>query len=227
MKNSNLRASIASSFVSANNAYIARNGVNAVLNKNGMQADIEKGLKFYNDLTDAQLDVLTSYGVNHASVIDSIAKSSNVKKAVRIPQFLGFIASGNGALLQASAQTAMLGFCALMIGAKNKNGLNFTVTGKGDENTSDALPSIAKARKVQDFFGVVGVSSAQTQLSVAFSKGGILPTLNLCNAMSKGDNLPVINNNDLSKALIKLITSASDSTIQLWANQSTKNKKAK
>lgn len=215
-------------FNAANAAYIKRNN-KPNLNKDGMNPDIAEGLKFAQELTANQLQQLRTLGVKWDEVAQGIANASNIKKAKRIPQFLGFIASGGNAnYLKGSAQTAMLGFCSLMIGAKNKNGLHFVVTGKGNENTSDCV-AIDKARKVQSVFGAVGITTAPTQLSVSFSKGGILPMLGLCEPMQRGEDtaLPSIKDSKLSRALIALINSASDSTIELWAQQSKGKKGSK
>lgn len=205
-------------FARANSAYVARGGNN--LNpKTGLNPDIEKGMRYAQSLTAPQLETLAKLGCDWGQVANGIATATNIKKAMRAPLLLKFIVTGDGAALQGSAQTALLGFCALMIGAKNRNGLNFTVTGKGDENTSDSV-SLQRARAVQQAFGKVGASTAPTQLSVAFSVGGLLPMLGLCAPMPKGAPLPEIADSKLAKALVMLISQASDSKIELWAAQS-------
>jgi len=214
-------------FASANSAYIARHPNDAnVSAKTGLNPSIEAGLNYAKAITEGRLEILEKLGVNWEEVAKSIAGASNVKKAMRAPLLLNFIASGDAQYLQGSAQTALLGFCALMIGAKNRNGLYFTVTNKGDENTSDTI-NLNKAHEVQKAFGKVGITTAPTQISVAFSQGGLLPMLGLCGVMQKGADaaLPDIINNKLSRALVKLISTASNNTIEFWAKQASEKKR--
>lgn len=208
-------------FENANRAYEKRN--NVTLDK--MQSDLAYGLKVCESMTEPQLKALAQLGVNWDQVAGFIGSASNVKKAKRLPQFLKFIVTADGNNLQGSAKTALIAFCALMIGAKNKNGLKFTATGKGDEMTSDSV-TIEKARKIQKLVGKVEPGSYGTQVSVSLSDGGILPALGICAQWSgKGDSakLPELNlDNKLTVALVKMISTVSDGQIELWAAQSGK-----
>lgn len=211
-------------FTRANAAYVARHATDANVDKDGFNPSIKQGLAYAKALTENQLETLAKLGVDWESVANGIAGASNVKKAMRAPLLLRFIVSGDTTALQGSAQTAMLAFCSLIIGAKGKSGLHFGVTGRGDENTSDEI-SVQRARAVQKAFGSVGVSTAPTQLSVAFSKGGLLPMLGLCDAWEKGADkpLPAINQSSkLAKAMIKLIGSLTDQTIELMVDKTAK-----
>lgn len=207
-------ATIETAYSKANSAYNARHNSESTT----MQKDIAKGLSVFASFSEGQFLALEKMGIDWASIEKGIAQATNVKVAMRLPMFLAFIVSGNGAMLKGSAQTALIEYCALMLGAKTKDALRFASTGKGDENTSDEI-NIAKARLIQKAFSTVSVGSRDTQASVSFSKGGLLSVLGMVTPWAKGATMPGIIDCKLSRALSSLISTATDNTINLWATQ--------
>jgi len=216
------RESITAAFTAANAAYVTRNGEKAQVNeKTGFNDSIYAGFQTALKFTDAQLHAVdTGLGLTWESIAQAIAGASNVKKAMRIPQFLLFCVSGDGNALRGSAKTAFLAFAALMCEAKTRAGIAFGVTGKGNEHTSDAIRGYENARKVLAKMGGVDSASAPTQISVAMSRGGILPALGVCEAMPKGAPVPAINGDSkLAQTLATIIAGLQEGTIDLLAEQ--------
>ena len=189
-----------------------------------MQPDIQAGLATFLALTPGQVGALAKLGIDWGKVSEGLSRATNVKVARRLPQFVAFIISGDARYLQGSAQTALLEYCALCIGAKTKEALRFASTGKGDENTSDQI-NVSKARTLRNAFGEVKSSSRDTQASVSFSKGGLLDILGLVTPWAKGDTMPTPVDCKLSRALNSLVNSATESQIELWAATAKKGKK--
>lgn len=216
------RQDITAAFVNANAAYVSRNGEKAQVNeKTGFNDSIYTGYQTALKMTDAQLHAVTEgLGLTWEQVAQAIAGASNVKKAMRIPQFLLFCVTGDGNALRGSAKTAFLAFASLMCEAKTRAGITFGVTGKGNEHTSDAIRGYENARKIIAKMGGVDSASAPTQISVAMSKGGILPALGVCEAMPKGAPAPAINpESKLAQTLATVISAMRDGSIDLLAEQ--------
>lgn len=158
----------------ANEAYIKRNGDDAVLNpKTGIQKDIERAYGFARSMSQAQLDEIVKLQA-HTRLLEGLKDASSSKKPMRVLQALLFILTGSGKYLTGSSKTFLLAYCGLIFaGAKTKDGMRFCVTGKGDEHTSDQVFSTAKATKIRNAFGAVSEASYKTQKSVSFGgKGG-------------------------------------------------------
>jgi len=218
------RDAIKAAFINANAAYVKRNGEKAQVNeKTGFNDSIYSGFQTALKFTDAQLHAVDSgLGLTWANIANAIANASNVKKAMRIPQFLLFCVSGDGSALKGSAKTAFLAFASLMCEAKTRAGITFGVTGKGNEHTSDAIRGYENAKKILAKMGGVDSASASTQISVAMTTGGILPALGVCAAMPKGAPVPAINpDSKLAQTLATVIAGLQDGSIDLIAEQAT------
>lgn len=207
---------VRNAFAQANAGYLTRNPEMRATLGDKMQGDVAAGLKVFENLTAPQLDTLAQLGVDWDRFAKYLANCSNVKVAKRMPMFVAFIVTSDARYLKGSAQTALLEWAGLCIGAKNKDALRFASTGKGDENTSDSIP-VARARALQKAFGRVGASSRDTQASVSFSKGGMLDGLGMVTPWAKGDTMPGLVDCKLNRALTMLVSSASDTTLDAWA----------
>lgn len=220
MQNVQIIETVKTAFATANKGYCARNPEKGEALKGNLQEDIKAGFAVFAEFTPSQITALGKLGVNWERVASMLGSASNVKIARRLPQFIGFIITGDGKYLKASAQTALIEYCALCIGAKTKEALRFASTGKGDESTSDVI-NVSRARDIQKAFGKVNSSSRETQASVSFSKGGILDILGLVTPWGRGaDAMPTPQDCKLARALNALINNATDGQIELWASQS-------
>lgn len=215
--------SVTVAMVAQNQSYIARKGINAALNKNGMQGDIADGLKHWVGFTVPMYDELSKVGITEEQVITGIKNTRNVKVALRLPQILAFIATGSVTHLQGSAKTLFYEVGALAMGAKTRAALFFAATGKGDENTSDVI-NVPAIRKLQKVAGLIGATTEQTQNSVSFAKDNLGDVLGI--ATKAGRNaLPVVNTESpVLKALIARAATLSDLDFERLAEKGRKGK---
>lgn len=215
-----MKDAIVTAIVTANAQYIARKSAKANLNKVGINPDLQKALEIVRAVPDGQWGAIKKLEVE-ARLLDGIKNATNTKKPMRILQALLFTVSGNGEFLKSSAKTFILEFCGLVIGgAKTRDALAFSATGKGNENTSSEI-KIARARAIQKAFGIVSAQSEQTQNSVAFSAGGIADTLGIA-TKEKRTGMPVVNlDNKVAQALDAMISAMSDDKLNLIVAQST------
>lgn len=224
------RTLIADSLARVNAGYIARHTANPASRsyKNacelqatgGTQSDVASAIVSFSRFTDAQIVELQKLGVDWSRIVANFSSGNTaVKVAKRLPQFLLFVITGDIAELQGSALLGMVEFCGLGIGAKNKNGLRFAATGKGNEHTSDAIDT-SRATKIRKAFGATKNASASTQESVTFSQGGMLDTLGIATAHGRGENaIALIVDCQLSRSILHMIDSATDGVLEGWANQ--------
>ncbi|MDL2284454.1 hypothetical protein LJC19_04855 [Oxalobacter sp. OttesenSCG-928-P03] len=189
------------------------------------QADLKAGYNTFAKMSDGQIIALGKLGVDWSEVAKGLGNATNVKIARRLPQFLGFVISGDASYLKGSALTALLEYVALGLGAKNKDALRFASTGQGNEHTSDSGIDIEQARKMLSAFGAVHKNSRNTQASVSFSKGGLLEILGIAKSWSRSE-MPEIVNSKLTRAINKLVNNATDGQVSYWAEES-KSRKAK
>lgn len=210
MKNAQISLSqVAATFTAANSAYIARSGAGAKLNSKGFQSDIASGLNLFSRFTDAQWADLSSLNVDF---LPSAEKTKNVKTLKRLPSLLLFAIAGDVRDLKGSARTCALEVCALLYGAKSREALHFSATGKGNENTSDQIDT-AKARKVMRVMGAIGASTEPTQNSVSFAAGNLGDVLNIAHK-DKRNGLPVVNEKSpLVMRIVKRIEELTESQI--------------
>jgi len=216
------RQNIVAAFTRANAAYVTRNGEKAQVNeKTGFNDSVYSGYQTAMRYTDMQLQAVENMlGLTWDQIAQAIAGASNVKKAMRIPQFLLFVITGDFSELKGSAKTAFLAFNALICEAKTRSGIFSGVTGKGDENMSDNLRGYENAKKILRMLSGVDTASAPTQISVAMSAGGILPALGVCAPMGKGQPVPAINpESKLAQTLVMYIDALREGQIEAMREQ--------
>lgn len=212
-------AMLHSAITHANAQYKTRKGASANIDKSGYNPDLAKAYKIAANLNEAQLIAICELEIAE-KLVAGLKDASNTKKPMRTLQAIMFTLTGSGSHLKGSAKTFLLEYCGLVVaGAKNRAGLRFCATGKGDDNTSDEVFSTAKARKLLNAFGAVSVASESTQNSVSFSKGGIAETLGLTKKDSR-TGLPTVNpESKVTVALNAIIEKLTDSQISLIVAQ--------
>src|SRR4051812_37363589 len=213
---------IKTSYLAANAAYCTRKGAGANLNKKGMNPDIYKGMRAWETMSESQFTavamMLSGAGVN---VLTGIEGATNTKKALRIPQFLSWVVSGDYRELQGSARTALLEIAALRCGAANRESLAFAAVGyvAGDKGTGVAIRDTAPIRKLQLLAGKVKHSTEQTQNSVSFSAGGIAETLGIARKDSRKSH-PVLNDESpILRAVLEQVNRTSEQTLFEFAHK--------
>lgn len=163
---------IKNALIAANAAYIARKGANAKLNKNGLQEDIASAIDTLGKLAPATIALFPTF-CDVGIACKRIGESTNVKKALRALDVLSLLATDDMKYCRASAKVFVIEYAGLLCAnVKTREGLRFVATGKGDENTSDSV-SVSKARALRNALGATGITSVQTQESVAWSNGGL------------------------------------------------------
>lgn len=214
----------ANAYAKANQKYIARNKAPQLDPKTGMQDDIAKGLKFALSMSEgAMRDIEEGLQISWAHVGHCIENATNVKVALRIPQFLSFAVTGLASDLKGSAKTALLVFASLMHNAQNRAGIMYAVTGKGDEHAADNLRGYQNALKLLRAVGAVGSSTAKTQISVSITQAGILPALGMVTLEGK---MPVLNlESPATKHFMGIIAGLRDGQLQDLAEALTTKKK--
>ncbi|MGV2866501.1 hypothetical protein [Achromobacter sp. AGC39] len=213
----------AQAIVNQNAAYIARHeksGKKPNLNNAGFNPDLFAAYKHVtSDFTAPVVEKLESMGADLTDIFARIATVTNTKEALRTVQFLLFLATTDARYVKASVRTALLSFAGLMLGARDRNGLRYVATGKGDEMTSEQVSNVAGKNEVQGIFGKTKKQSVDTQMSVSVKKGataGILPLLGMV-VPSADAKAGVINDaNPLATRLFHLISTAAPSTLALW-----------
>ena len=218
MQNANQNTLLNAAII-ANTAYNARKGAT------GMQKDIERGIKVLQGLSAAQFDAAKALKIDFDALAHDIKTSTNVKKVLRIAQFLGFVTSGDASYLKGSAKCALLAFAVTLCDAKNRAGIFQGLTRKSHStavgNGYD-LPAYERAgalvRALNDGQHM-SAHTAPTQISVSFSKGGILPALRITETMARKGDVPAIIDSPVTRHLISMIESASDSTFDIWAGK--------
>jgi hypothetical protein len=205
--------SIKAGYAAANSAYIARKGGAANLNKAGMNPDIAKGLRVWSNMTAPTFDAVIGLCAG-LDIVAGIEKSSNTKKAMRLPMLLSFIVSGDVRDLKGSARTAFLECCALVNGAANRESLTFAATGAmRDGDATSTLRDVSLARKLRTLAGSVKSSTEQTQNSVAFSAGGLSDMLGIARKDTRKSH-PILNAESLVlRAMLDRINRTSESTL--------------
>jgi len=217
MQNIKAQKTLINAAIKANTAYNVRR------NAEGMQQDIERGIKVLEGFSGAQFDAAKALNIDFDALAKDIETSTNVKKVLRVSQFLGFMTSGDAAYLKGSAKCALLAFAVTLCHAKNRAGIFQGLTRKAHStavgNGYD-LPAIERATSlVRALNGGEHMSpaTAPTQISVAYSKGGILPALGITGTMARKGETPEIIDSPATRALIAMIESASDATFDIWA----------
>ena len=203
----------------ANQAYNARK------NASGMQKDIQRGITTLENMSEAQLNVALTLQIDINALAQDIATSTNVKKVLRIAQFLGFITSGDANYLKGSAKCALLAFAVTLCNAKNRAGIYQGLTRRAHSNAVGGgydLPASERAtalvRALND--GVMmRPTTAPTQISVAYSNGGILPALGITGTMQRKGEVPEIIDSAATRALISMIEQGSNETFDIWAGK--------
>lgn len=209
------------------NAAITANGAyNARKNASGMQSDIARGIKVLEGFSEAQMDIaVKALNIDIDALAKDIATSTNVKKVLRVSQFLGFLTSSDANYLKGSAKCALLAFAVTLCHAKNRAGIYQGLTRKAHSNAVGNgydLPAYERATKLVKVLNDgqhMHPTTAPTQISVCYSNGGILPALGITGTMARKGDVPDINDTPATRALIAMIESASDSTFDIWAGK--------
>lgn len=163
------------------------------LAKNGMQEDCARALETLDSITPAQWAHLETLKLGDDAVagLERIARATNTKVPLRAAGLLAFLAGG--AVPPASARTFCLAVGAVLAAdCKTRDGLQWAVTRKGNENTSDGI-NVAVAGKLQKI-GITSPASFDTQFSVSFSPDGLGSVFGL-GIKGKKNEMPTINGN--------------------------------
>lgn len=218
MKNNITIESLQNALAAANVAYVARKGETANINKTGINPDIAGAAKLVAALTAPQLARINELVPNLPAAIKD---ATSTKKPLRTLQALLFSITGDGNFIKGSARTFFLEYLGLALaGAKTRDGLAYSATGKGNESTSDEV-KVSQVKKIQKAFGAVGVSTEATQNSVAFSKGGIAEALGVARKDSR-KGMPIVDlNAPVTIALDETIKTMTDGKIALIVAQAT------
>jgi hypothetical protein len=190
-------------------------------------ADLRKGRKFLtaeNVQTAARL--LTDAGIDAQALCDRIAKSQPVKATMRMCEFFNALHSGDYKLLDATTVLTIL--ANVRAGAKTRDAIAFSVTGRGDDNTSDQVRSVERIKRLQKLFPKVGAGTEPTQVSRSFGERGFAGDLGIgrFERDAHGQRMLKVNgSNPFYKLVAKLVDKASDATLRTM--KGTKDKDAK
>lgn len=213
MKAKQIKTELVRALESANTAYLSRTPESArKVNKAGIQPDIAHALGTVEQIAPPQWDVLESLNIGRDMV--RAINNAPVKVGKRFAQVLAVLAGGDAARhLKGSARTLFLAVGAVCVaGAKGRDGLQFAVTGKGNEHSSDQV-SLAVARKMRKL-GVTSPASFATQYSVCFAPSGMGAALGIGRKGKKGEMPEVNQDAPMTRAILARIASLTDEETQ-------------
>lgn len=213
---------------SANTLYIARTPEAKLnLNNDGVNPNLATAIKLIEKMPLSGIERLRdTYQLDFNLVIESFKTVADIKNILRIPQFMSFLSNGDTAMLTASAKVALLAFASGILGARNRPGVMQSLTGKAHKTANDTgydHPAYERASKLVDKLNggranKIKPSTALRQLEVAVGAGGVLPSLGITKVMPRGGEFPEIIDCVASRALVAVIESTTDQTMDLWSN---------
>jgi hypothetical protein len=208
------REMLASLVIKGNSAYLARTPeAQRNLNKAGIQKDCATALETVSNMSEAHFTQLNALALGPDAVagLDRLAVASNVKTIKRAAQVLASLA-GMG-VPGGSGRTLFLAVGAVAVaGCKTRDGLQFAVTGKGNENTSDGI-NLTVARKLQRI-GITSPASYATQYSVCFAPGAMGEVFGIGRKGKKGEMPEVNPQSPFARAILSRIASLTDIEIE-------------
>ena len=214
-------ASLALAIMQANDRHNAKAG----LPSGKVQPDLQRALKHCSVESVAYAATLCD---DQQATLDAVAKTLPVKAIMRMTEFFSALHSGNTALLDRETALTVVG--VVCNGAVSRTALAFCSTGKGDENTSDAVKGMTLQRKMQRALGTVGGSTEQTQHSRTWGKAGFLSLgLNAGNMQAGGvgerELVNVNAKNGFIVALLALLEKTSETTLAVNMGKKVKGAK--
>lgn len=208
MNGKQLKNAVSQALENATGEYVKRNKT-VKLNSKGIQPDIAHAMGTFSRMSDAQWEALAALDLARDAMKG--LRSAPVKVIKRILQVFD-VTSGKPAnvdTLGGGARTLYLCTGAIVsAGCTGRDGLQFAVTGKGNEHSSDQV-SLAVARKMQKL-GVTSPASFATQYSVCFAQSGMGHFLGMGTKGKKGMLPDLVKDAPFTKAILARIVNLTE-----------------
>lgn len=148
------------------------------------------------------------------AILTDMGDRMPVKALMRMGEMFSRMRSDQGC-----DRTTLLALTGALVGSTSRAAVWFSVSRKGDENTSDHVPALETISKLQKVFGRVGITTCATQLSRSFGKNGFCNVLGM-GAFHKGKDgaepqLEVKRSNPFVRALRTYAETKSEATLKL------------